>query len=534
MFFRKRFGGLTIAFAFVATHNHFVLDRKSRVFNRTGPIIKLPDGTGENGHLALLGVLNSSTACFWLKQVSHDKGIRGEGGGITSSDWERFYEFTGKKLEQFPLPGALPLEFGRALDSLARELARVEPAATCADGVPTRERLDAACETHGRLRARMIALQEELDWDCYRRYGLLTEAEAADLLADPADLPELTLGERAFEMVLAKAMDADEVETQWFSRHGAKPIREIPEGWPPAYREVVRRRIETIGRRRDLALIERPECKRRWLSEPWQAKEKEALRGWLLDRCEARELWFRTRDGETVPRLLTVNQLVDGLRGDADFVAVAQLLAVHLDMRDADLAAILTEVTADEHVPYLAALRYKDSGLRKRAEWEAVWAWQREEDRAGQRLDIKVPQKYTKADFARPSYWRNRGKLDVPKERFISYPAANPDGDGSLLLGWAGWDHAEQADALAGLVTERSDTDDWPTERIVPLLAGLAEVMPWVWQWHSEDDQGWGSSPAQDFQAFLDDQRQRHGVTEEDLRRWRPVPARAGGRRRAR
>ncbi|MGW7419945.1 DUF7008 domain-containing protein [Streptomyces sp. NPDC054813] len=38
-------------------------------------------------------------------------------------------------------------------------------------------------------------------------------------------------------------------------------------------------------------------------------------------------------------------------------------------------------------------------GLRKRAQWEQVWEQQREEDRIGQRLDIKVPPKYTGADF---------------------------------------------------------------------------------------------------------------------------------------
>ena len=37
-------------------------------------MIKLPEGATEDDHLALLGVLNSSTACFWLKQVCHKKG----------------------------------------------------------------------------------------------------------------------------------------------------------------------------------------------------------------------------------------------------------------------------------------------------------------------------------------------------------------------------------------------------------------------------------------------------------------------------
>ena len=79
MFFAKRFRlPLSIAFAFVATHNHFVLDRGGKVFNRSAPVIKLPEGATEDDHLALLGVLNSSTACFWLKQNSHNKGNGGD------------------------------------------------------------------------------------------------------------------------------------------------------------------------------------------------------------------------------------------------------------------------------------------------------------------------------------------------------------------------------------------------------------------------------------------------------------------------
>ena len=65
---------LAIAFAFVATHNHFVLDRGGKVFKQSAPIIKLPSHATEEDHLALLGLLNSSTACFWMKRVSHNKG----------------------------------------------------------------------------------------------------------------------------------------------------------------------------------------------------------------------------------------------------------------------------------------------------------------------------------------------------------------------------------------------------------------------------------------------------------------------------
>jgi hypothetical protein len=42
----------TIAFAEVATHNHFVLDRGGKVFKQTAPVIKLPAGATEDEHLA--------------------------------------------------------------------------------------------------------------------------------------------------------------------------------------------------------------------------------------------------------------------------------------------------------------------------------------------------------------------------------------------------------------------------------------------------------------------------------------------------
>ena len=52
-------------------------------------------------------------------------------------------------------------------------------------------------------------------------------------------MPELKLGQRAFEIVLARRMTAGEVETQWFARHGSVPVTEIPEDWPEPYRRVV-------------------------------------------------------------------------------------------------------------------------------------------------------------------------------------------------------------------------------------------------------------------------------------------------------
>jgi hypothetical protein len=528
MFFPRRFVvPFSIAFAFVATHNNFVLDRGGKVFNRSAPVIKLPTDASEEDHLALLGVLNSSTACFWLKQVSQNKGNGGIGGGIGDEAWEPRYEFTGTKLQEFPLPAELPLEFGRILDARAQRLNAVQPSATCAMGIPTRELLDEAHAEHDHIKSQMIALQEELDWEVYWLYGLLTDHEASELKVDAKNVPELNLGERAFEIVLARKMAAGEIETQWFARHGSLPITEFPAHWPAEYRRAVERRIEVIAKRRDVALIERPECKRRWSSEPWEKKERTALRSWLLDRCEDRRLWFALDDtGTEQPRPMTVNRLADRLREDGEFVSVARLYGG----QDAELSAVVAEIADTEHVPYLAALRYKDTGMRKCAQWERTWDQQREEDATGKRLNIPVPPKYTSADFRKGSYWSHRGKLDVPKERFISYPQASPDGDGSLLLGWAGWDHRQQAHALMTIIEDRTSRDGWPGDRLVPLIAGLAEVLPWVRQWHGDIAPAFGMSPADAYAGYLEDQQLRHGVTTSDLTGWRPQATGRGRR----
>ncbi|GAA0925887.1 BREX-2 system adenine-specific DNA-methyltransferase PglX [Streptomyces thermoalcalitolerans] len=522
---------LSIAYAEVATHNHFVLDRGGKLFKQTAPVIKLAQNATMDQHFEVLGLLNSSAACFWMKQVSHVKGGSGIGRGVQDEAWENRYAFNGTRLQELPLPKQLPRTLGRELDSLAQTLATYEPSSLTREAVPTREILNDARRAQEQTRARMIALQEELDWTVYGAYGLLTPDEVARTtvpLDTDADIPEVALGQRAFEIVLARSG----AETAWFERHGSTPITEIPDHWPDAYKKVVQARIDLIEANKDIRLIERPEYKRRWSTEPWEKREAAALRNWLLDAAEREELWFEERDGFTVPRPLTINQLADELRHDKDVQAVAALYAAdHLGKRDASLATVLAAVIEAEHVPYLAALRYKESGLRKRAQWEQVWEQQREEDRTGKRLDIKVPPKYTSADFQKHSYWSNRGKLDVPKERFISYPGASPEADGSLLLGWAGWNHRDQADALVRLIRDRVETDGWAKKdpRFVPLLAGLREVLPWVHQWYGEYDEEWEGNPAEEFQTTLETGRTERQLSESDLINWRPE--KKGGRR---
>lgn len=505
---------LSIAFAEVATHNHFVLDRGGKVFKQTAPVIKFPVGTSEKEHVRLLGVLNSSVACFWLKQNSQPK------GGAAEHSWSRTYQFSGGVVAELPMPIDISPERPEVLDKLAQALSTLSPNLLANRATPTPATLEYARSESERLRALMIAHQEELDWEYYRVYGLID-----DDLTYGGEVPGVELGERAFEIALARRMKDGE-ETAWFERHGSTPITEIPDRFPADYRELLQRRLDAIECNPHIRLLERPEYKRRWACEPWDKQVESALRGWLLDRVEERSLWF-DREGRPTPQ--SVAQLADVLDRDADFRSVLQLWAGD---PNATTGAALTKLLADEAVPFLAAYRYKPSGLEKRAAWEQTWALQRRED-AGEKLEspIPVPPKYKPADFAKGSYWSHRGKLDVPKERFISYPGAGRDTDSTELLGWAGWDHAEQALALASLISLRIE-DGWDTERLVPLLAGLHELAPWVRQWHNEIDPEYGESVADTIDAELTSRLGEHHLTVTDLTSWRPAePARRGRRK---
>jgi hypothetical protein len=373
------------------------------------------------------------------------------------------------------------------------------------------------------IQERMAAEQEELDWETYRLYGIIDQ----DLTYNSTDLPGLALGERAFEIQLARGVQAGDDEPTWFTRHGSTQITEIPVHWPTAYQELVQQRLDLIANDPSIRLLEKPEYKRRWSQESWEKRQERALRDWLLDRVEDRRFWF---DAQGRPLARSVAQLADDVTRDADLVSV---LALWEGRPDVPVTQSLVRLLADEAVPFLAAYRYKDTGLRKREAWDQTWALQRRED-AGEKVGtITVPPKFTSADFRKNSYWQARGKLDVPKERFILYPDAGRETDPTALLGWAGWDHAEQALALSLIIGDR-EKDGWEDERLISLVAGLAELQPWVEQWHGEVDPGYGVSLAAFCREQLAIRAAQVGKTPAELGGWRPAVSGRRGRRAAR
>lgn len=536
---------LTITFAFVATHNHFVLDRGGKVFKQSAPVIKLPAGASEDDHLGLLGLLNSATACFWMQQVFHNKG--GPGGGSTKDEkWHDFYEHSGTQLSNFPLTRERPLELARQLDTLARKRESHLPAALTSRLPLSRAELDAHRAQADALFARMVALQDELDWWSYRAYGLLDD----DLTFD-GDPTGIAPGERAFEIVLARRIAAGEIETRWFERHGSTPITEVPSHWPADYRALVERRIKLIESNDWINLLERPEYKRRWNQPAWDDLEKSALRGWLLDRLETAAFWPE-------PALQRVGDLAARAERDADFMAVA---ALYTGQHAFDPSALVRELVAEESVPALKVLRYKEPGLRKRADWEHTWEQQRredaidaavaaanprqaDEDEAQWQARIKpeqdrrklaevgrlpAPPKYKSSDFLRPAYWRLRGGLDVPRERFFTVP--DPQAPADWLYGWAGWNPAQRVTALAGAWIEGEERSGVDPAQLLPLLVAIDEELPWVLQWHNDIDPDTDARLGDYFQSWLIDQLNRHRWTRQHLADWRPPTTARRGRR---
>ncbi len=536
---------LSITFAEVATHNHFVFDRGGRLFSQTAPVIKLQEEATRVDHLALVGVLNSSIACFWLQQVCHNKG--GPGGAHSKDEkWHDFYQFNATKLKKLPLPAERPIELSKTIDRLATERMSHLPA-QLADRFPmTREELDEHRDAAAGLLARMIALQEELDWECYRLYGIIDEdCRYANGTGRAAEPPPLALGERAFEIVMARRMAAGELETRWFERHASTPVTDLPAHWPDAYRALVARRIELIESHRFIGLLERPEYKRRWNVESWRDQEQRALRGWLLDRLESPEYWPE-------PRLASVRDLAHRTSADTDFHEVAARL---MEGSFPEPDRLIAHLVAGEHVPALPVWRYKPSGLAKRADWEAVWAAQRREDeidaetaaatprlpdetaadhaarlQAEQRRrkrnalgNLVPPPKYRAADFLKPSYWRLRGALDVPKERFVSFPAMSPDDDPTLLLGWAGWDAPTLCQAVATYYIEVLERGGWDDDaRLTPLLAVIYETVPWLKQWHNDLDPDYDHRVGDFYESYVHSQLPQLGIPAEHLRTWAP------------
>ena len=527
----KQQGRFSIIVAEVATHLHAALVESSLLLKNTAQVIKLQDRDDEQLHLSVVGIVNSSVSCFFLKQISHNKGdSTDENGARTTGDVAfNTYQFNGNKLKQIPLPEELPGSHGRAIHELSIRCSMLSPngvldswSSSIQEGNAEllAPQLSATEAERAVICNQMIEMQESLDWHCYRLYGLLSH----DLCYLESESPIVSFGERAFEIVMARKMAKGELETKWFERHGAKPITEIPHHWPEDYRKLVEQRIEQIETNKEIGLIEKPEYKRRWNTESWEDQQRRSLCNWLLDCLESDYYWPNPDQHE--PRLQSIAELSDKASGDQNFRQVA---AIYRGRDDFDIDSLVAELVESESVPSLPSVRYKPAGLRKREVWEKTWELQRNEDGGDKVAKIKVPPKYASSDFPKSDYWRLRGKLDIPKERWISFPHCETESDPSLVVGWAGWNHLQQATAIIAYYDARK-REGWDAKRLTPLLAGLDQLLPWIHQWHPEVDPEFGETAGQSFETMLKADAHELGLTLEDIRAWEPPAKKAGSK----
>jgi hypothetical protein len=543
---------LSVLFPSVSSHNHYVMDSSDSLFNCSTLVIKFPKESSALAHLQTLGFLNSSVHCFWMKQVFYAK-ERATGDISTEKcrpETNR-YAISSTGVGHFVLPQSsdpeLLADLTKELHETSAKKVACMPDSVLADWTSDateslRQRLRLAEETWTTLHRRTIALQEESDWEVYRLFGLSPHGASPSIFNDKA------LG-----------CDASDRPFMW---RGAS----APPTTPTELRAEYERRRHALTTSPTLSLIESLVFKRPWwgrqgvygrLARDYAGWQAEALQAFLLDRLE-RLFDFDGRMNDsgtptaTLPlALVSLGEVATAARRDPLFMEAAEVFTGDVAF---DPLTLITSLVDAESVPLLPVLRYKPTGLRKHAEWQGVWELQRKEDAIDVRtslpadnpqhltaddakslkdaLKIPVPPKYTSADFLKPSYWRLRGKLDVPKERFVSFPGIVGQ-DGTGMIAWAGLNHLQLAKAIGdfyGLVqTEIGGSDD---PRLVPLLAAIHELIPWIRQWHPGNDPAYGSEPAEFFENFVQTDAAALGMTVADVTAWQP-PARTRAKRAA-
>lgn len=520
-----------IVFPFVATHPHFTHISKLIVLNNHAPVIKMKPGYGTEAQFALLGYLNSSTVGFWCRLVMYPKGgaTMGEGAIVTPYPWMDRLEYAGNLLQQLPVPRLEELqaelrELVAAAEETVQQMTEQSAEKVVKAILAARPKLDALREARlrslaerARLRGILVSLQEEMDWRVYGLFGLPTvKAPSVESVRVPVEP-----NHRPFEVCLARDL-SDVSASEWFRVHKRDAPKDVGGPLADLYRQRLRL-LDDPQRGKQLRLLETPETKRRW-SPPDDSKAfVDAVRTWLLERIESS---FRE---QTQPELRTARQLALDLGRDPAVTAAHELLTAETGL---DLAKLISDLVDNEGVPFLAGYRYAETGMEKRGSWEETWRLQRIEDEDKKKLEaelkrlnlksIPVPDKYGPKDLLR-HYWGLRGKLDVPKERFVTVPGGNIDEDTTPLVGWAGWSHLQVAQALSGLYQRRKSEDGWQKDRLVPLLAGIDERVPWLLQWHNEPSADFGGMKLGEFfRDFVASEAHTLGVAVGDLRKWTP------------
>ena len=530
-----------LVFAEIASHNHFIFDDGKKLFNQTAPVIKLSKNSDISEYFKLLSYLNSSTCCFYMKQVSHQKQLTG-GDGIRIEFVSKVpYQFAGIGLKKLPVLKELSdglfakkmLYLGTKMHEISQIHAKLSPAEVVRQALETNQPVESIRDNlqaqKDDLRSQMVLLQEEIDWTCYWAFGLCDKELLADI--EPWLGTDLQAGQRPFEIWTQLNQDDFTVPA------------EVPAHWPEAMQAKWRQRMDAIKNIKEIRVIENPHYKRRWVgrqglfNKAARADElKTACKEWLLDRMENHYL---KHDNE----LITCAGLSDRVRIDDDFNKVA----AHYTGNDLfDIQKLVVDLVATESIPQMAPARYKPSGITKFRAWQETWDKQRAEDAIDARTElpedhgdylskdaaeemkqqqignIPVPPRYANKDFTKAAYWPLRGKLDVPKERFFSLPACEKSGDSTPVIGWAGMNHLQRATAIVVWYQDRKEVDGFSKEQLMPMLVAIDELIPWLKQWHNELDPEYELKMGDYYESWLLEELKELDIARGELLSWVP------------
>jgi SAM-dependent methyltransferase len=500
---------LSIVCACVATHNHFALDSGEKIFKQSVLVIKLPPKASKEDHFALLGLLNSSTGCFWMKQVFYPKGSKthdiDKAGTLPENN--RF-DFAATGLSSFPIPIGLEKsivgEIAAKIDALAIRRSSNQPDVVI--------RRPSVLESANTLRAalvdgeqndqstflRMVHWQEELDWEVYALYGVV-----------PRDCVRYL----------------DECQVDPDARPFLWPNSEtIPTQVPTQRRAEYESRRQLLLSNQSVALLENPVQKRLWrgiqgvfgrYDRTYAEKTATALKAWLADRVEAAAM---ERTGA-----FSLDQIVASLQDDPSVLAVSELLA---GRRDFNLSQLVAETLFGDMLPNHRFHIYKPAGLVKREAWERTWEDQRRED-AGEKVTPEVPPSYGSVDFLKSEYWQLRGKLDVPKERFIAFTEVPGRSGAETLYGWAGWTPVQRLRAILA-IDENLEDADVPLADRIGLLDTAWRLLPDV----AREDAAAAARLKAELQALVGPQGPSRELIDDWKKRFPPPTTRAAGARR--
>ena len=217
-----------------------------------------------------------------------------------------------------------------------------------------------------------------------------------------------------------------------------------------------------------------------------QGRTRHCLHDWLLDRLETYFDFDGRMNDEGKPTakldiaLTSVARLADVARQDPDFMQVGELYRDDPGLRRVSgswpnwsrpRACRCCPCSATSPAGSASGPSGTDLELQRRRTRSTPGPGSRRpsehlsEPAAGAKKKqvgtIPVPPKYTSADFLKSDYWRLRGKLDVPKERWVSFPHCEGP-DGTLVIAWAGYDHLQLARAIERLLRGHPGTPRRP------------------------------------------------------------------------